>query len=110
MLASSVSGSDCAGHLVADFGDRDRLTERVADDASLPRAAGQQRVARVLEARQPAAFGADHAEHLCRERPARIDAAHHRRAQSRRGFQREDRVRLPGRHGPGEVDEAAALR
>ena len=99
-----------ARHLAVGFGDRHRLAERVADHPPLPGAAAQQRVARVLEARQPVAFGA---------RPRRAPAPPACRA-GRRGaspacpstpgdLQRRGPPAPAGRQRPREVDEAGAL-
>ena len=97
------------GHLGMRFADRHRLAERVADHAPLPGATAQQRVARVLETRQPLSFGAHQTERLRSQRPAWIHAAHHRRARDARDLQVQDRLRLRGRQRARQVHEAAAF-
>ena len=69
----------------------------------------QERVARVLKARQPVAFGAHDPQHLRRQRAARIDAAHHRRTGDARNLQRHDGLCLLGRERARQIHEPAAL-
>jgi hypothetical protein len=98
-----------AGRLRMGFRDRHRLTERVAHHTPLARATLQERVARVLDARQPVAFRAHDPQHLRRERAARVDPAHDRRARHPRDLQGQDLRGLPGRERPRQIDEAGAL-
>ena len=53
-----------ARHFGVGFGDRDGLSDRVADDAPFAGVAVQRRFVAELDAGQPLAFGADLAEHL----------------------------------------------
>ena len=91
------------------FVDRDRLAAGVADDAPLARSPAEQGVARVLQAREPAAFGAHGAERLCGERSTGVDAAHHRSAGYARDLQGEGFLGLPRRDGARQVHKPAPL-
>ncbi len=109
MFASSVSDSEAPGtsgctSVIETGWPSASLTTRRS-----PRVTTQEGVARVLEPHQPIAFGADDAEHLRRQRAARVDAAHDRRAGDPGDLQRQDRLRLLGRERAREIDEAAVL-
>ena len=110
MFASSVSDSEAPGTSgctsVIEIG----LPDRVADHSPFPRMTMQQGVVRVLEPHQPISFGAHDAQHLRRQRAARVDATHDRRAGDPGNLQSLDGLRLLGRERAGQIDEAAVLR
>ena len=95
--------------LAVDVRDRDRLAERVADDPPLARHAAQERVLGVLEARARVAFGVDQAQHLARERAARVDAAHRRRRRHAGDVQGRTACACAAGSVAREVHEAAVL-
>ena len=97
------------GHLRMRVGDRHGLPERVADHTPLPGTTMQEGVTRVLEPRQPIPFGAHDAQHLRRQRAARIHAAHDGSTSDTGDRHSHDRLRLLGRQRPREIHEATVL-
>ena len=91
--------------------DRDRLAERVVDQAPLAVGALQQLVVGVLEAAQAVAVGADRAQQLAGQVLAGVDAPVRRGELDAGELQLLHRRALAGGHRAREVDEAAvALR